>query len=260
MGAVKGIDIIWLYRVLEDATSEAAFKIGYQMESELSESRDADLTITKDGGVRIPGALESEGSMTSVLASHDTYIKKLRQALRDGKLCEFWEINKADSDGVAEVNTFTITVGASTAGNITVTLNGVPKTVSLSAGDTTASAVAAKIRATSFVGWLVSGSGANVVFTSVDEGVKTTGTFTGGTTGATATVTKTVTGSASTGKYAATYYQGYITEYSASQGAEDLVEVSLSYAMEGEGQDGYATLTDEQAQAVQYAFVDTTQA
>lgn len=60
------------------------------------------------------------------------------------------------------------------------------------------------------------------------------------------------------GKFPATYYQGYVTEYSKTPGAEDLVEVSLSFAINGEGQDGEATLTDEQAEVVQYVFKDTT--
>lgn len=258
MAAVKGIDIIWLYRVLEDASAEAAFKVGYQMENEVSEARDADLTVTKDGGVRVPGSLETEGSMTSLYAVGDTYIKKLRTALREAKLCEFWEINKADTDGTQEVNTYTITAGASSSTTVTVTLNGVAKTVAVTTGDTI-DQVAAKIRGTNFPGWTNGGSGAIIIFTATEDGVKTTGTYTPGTSGTTATVVKTVTGVATTGKYAATYYQGYITEYSASQNAEDMVEVSLSYAMEGEGQDGFATLTEAQAEAVQYVFTDTTQ-
>ena len=59
-------------------------------------------------------------------------------------------------------------------------------------------------------------------------------------------------------KYPATYYQGYITEYSKSAGAEDTVEISFSFAPNGVGVDGQATLTVEQAAVVQYVFSDTT--
>lgn len=160
--AVKGVDIIWLYRILEDAQTEPAFKVAYQTENGFSETRDADSTTTKDGPIRLPGDLETEGSMTSILSKGDAYIKKLRDAMRKGKKVEFWEINKAE------------------------------------------------------------------------EGTET-----------------------DVGKYAGTYYQGYVTEYTRDTTAEDLVEVSISYGMEGEGQDGYCTLTDDQAEVVQYAFRDT---
>lgn len=258
MGAVKGIDIIWLYRVLEDASTEAAFKIGYQMENEVSEARDADLTMTKDGGVRVPGTLETEGSMTSLYAVGDTYIKKMRNALKQAKLCEFWEINKAETDGTIEVDKLTVTAAATSTSTITITLDGVAKTVAVESGDTI-NQVAAKVRGTSFPGWVVGGADAIVTFTALVAESKTAPVFSGGTTGVTATISATTAGVDSTGKFAGTYYQGYVTEYSATQGAEDMVEVSLSYAMEGEGQDGYCTLTEAQAETVQYVFTDTTQ-
>lgn len=160
--AVKGIDIIWLYRILKDAQTEPAFKVAYQTENGLTETKDADATATKDGSIRLPGDLETEGSMTSILAKGDVYIKKLRQAMRKGDKVEFWEINKSE------------------------------------------------------------------------EGTET-----------------------NVGKFAGTYYQGYVTEYTRDSTAEDLVEVSVSYAMEGEGQDGFCTLTTDQAEVVQYAFRDT---
>lgn len=161
--AVKGIDIIWLYRILKDAATAPAFKVAYQTENGFSETRDADSVVTKDSSIRLPGELETEGSMTSILSKGDAYITKLRNAMRKGEKVEFWEINKAE------------------------------------------------------------------------EGLTT-----------------------DVGKFAGTYYQGYVTEYTRDSNAEDLVEVSVSYAMEGEGQDGYCTLTEEQETVVQYAFRDTT--
>lgn len=63
--------------------------------------------------------------------------------------------------------------------------------------------------------------------------------------------------SASTNKFKATYYQGKVTEWTKNPTAEDALELSLTFAVEGEGQDGFATLTADQATVVQYAFQDT---
>lgn len=58
-------------------------------------------------------------------------------------------------------------------------------------------------------------------------------------------------------KYKATYYQGYVSEFTPSANAEDNVELSLSFVINGIGQEGYASLTDKQAEVVQYTFTDT---
>jgi TP901-1 family phage major tail protein len=60
------------------------------------------------------------------------------------------------------------------------------------------------------------------------------------------------------GKYEATYYQGYITSLEKSANAEDFVEVSMDIGINGTGATGYATLTEAQKEAAQYAFADTT--
>ena len=59
-------------------------------------------------------------------------------------------------------------------------------------------------------------------------------------------------------KYKATYYQGYVTKFSTNPNSEDSVELEREFSIKGEGQNGYATLTDEQAKVVQYVFKDTT--
>ena len=59
-------------------------------------------------------------------------------------------------------------------------------------------------------------------------------------------------------QFPAIYLQGYITEWNESAGAEDSVEISMSIAINGSGVRGHATLTDDQASAVQYVFADTT--
>jgi TP901-1 family phage major tail protein len=60
------------------------------------------------------------------------------------------------------------------------------------------------------------------------------------------------------GKYGATYFRGKVTEFSKKPAAEGLTEVSLTFAVDGEGQEGRATLTAEQEEVVQYEFQDTT--
>lgn len=58
------------------------------------------------------------------------------------------------------------------------------------------------------------------------------------------------------GKYAATYYQGYITEISASAPTDDNVSVSISFAVEGIGKRGYTALSEAQEAVLDYAFVE----
>ena len=98
-----------------------------------------------------------------------------------------------------EVNTLTVTAGATANGNLTITLDGVAFTVSVFATDNTPELVAAKIRNATYTGWTTGGTGAKVTFTCDTPGTKTTATFNGGSTGVTATVEKTVAGSISIG-------------------------------------------------------------
>ncbi|HER5545760.1 TPA: phage major tail protein, TP901-1 family [Streptococcus pyogenes] len=59
-------------------------------------------------------------------------------------------------------------------------------------------------------------------------------------------------------KYLATYYQGYISSFSAKKNAEENIEIEMEFAINGVGKKGLATLTKQQKAAVQYAFKDTT--
>lgn len=60
------------------------------------------------------------------------------------------------------------------------------------------------------------------------------------------------------GKYPAVYAQGYLDSWEDSSSAEDESTVSGNFIVELEPQFGMATLTEEQEEAVQYAFKDTT--
>lgn len=163
MEVKKGIDIILLYRLLEDAKKEYAWKLAFQTEHENEISRDTDGVATKDGTVQSLQAVEYDFSATSLLAKGDKAVKKLKQAMLEGKVVEIWEIDRSEKG--TDVNSE---------------------------------------------------------------------------------------------KYAATYYQGYITSYSVSANAEDNVELELEFGINGIGQEGYATLTEDQKKVVQYAFEDTT--
>lgn len=59
------------------------------------------------------------------------------------------------------------------------------------------------------------------------------------------------------GKFAATYYIGYVTSYEPSAPVDGSVEVSMSFAFNDIGKDGFATLTPEQEKVTQYEFEDT---
>ena len=158
--AVQGIDVILLFRLLEDRAKEGATKLAFQTEHELTESRDSDSLATKDGAIVTPQALETSLDCTSILAKDDKLVGKLREAQRRGKTVEIWEI---------------------------------------------------------------------------DRSAKAT----------------------APGKYKATYYQGKVTEWSKNPTSEDALEISITFAIEGEGQDGEATLSAGQHEVVQYAFEDT---
>lgn len=59
------------------------------------------------------------------------------------------------------------------------------------------------------------------------------------------------------GTFKAKYFQGYITELSITSSAEDMVEVALTFGINGDGVSGYATVTDEQQEMAAYVFTDT---
>lgn len=60
-----------------------------------------------------------------------------------------------------------------------------------------------------------------------------------------------------TNKFSGRYFQGYITEIEKSSNAEDMVEVSLTFGINGSGAKGDVTVTTEQQEAAAYVFTDT---
>ncbi|HEP1259738.1 TPA: phage major tail protein, TP901-1 family [Streptococcus pyogenes] len=180
--AKQGIHSILLFRLLKDASSEAATKLAFQTEHEVGKSRDVDGQKTKDGIIQSVGALEYDFKATSILAKGDTLAAKLEKAMEDGELVEIWDI---DLEETSKKNSDVE--------------NGIAKV------------------------W------------SIENGIN------GG-----------------DNKYLATYYQGYISSFSAKKNAEENIEIEMEFAINGTGKKGFATLTNAQKEAVQYAFKDTT--
>ena len=59
-------------------------------------------------------------------------------------------------------------------------------------------------------------------------------------------------------KFSGRYFQGYLTEVSFSASAEDYVEVSLTFGINGSGAKGDVTVSAEQQEVAAYVFKDTT--
>lgn len=64
---------------------------------------------------------------------------------------------------------------------------------------------------------------------------------------------------ASTGnnKFKGKYFQGYLTEFETTSSAEDYVECSLTFGINGTGKRGDVTVTVEQQELADYVFTDT---
>lgn len=58
-------------------------------------------------------------------------------------------------------------------------------------------------------------------------------------------------------KFEGTYYQAYITEFTASSPADGNVEVSMTFGINGKGAEGSVTVPAGQQDDGQYSFVDT---
>lgn len=159
--AVSGKKIVYLYRLLKEASTAAGTTLAFVTENGRTKSKDADSTETKDGPIRTPGAEETEITCTSILAKGDTMIDKLESALDNNELVEVWEANLEEP----------------------------------------------------------SGSGTN--------------------------------------KYKGKYFQAYITELERTSNAEDMVEISLTFGVNGIGADGDVTVSADQIEQAAYVFTDT---
>lgn len=91
--AVSGKKIIYMYRLLKEASAEDATLVAYVTENGRTIEVDADSTATKDGSIRTAGVPEIEITATSLLTKGDTMIDKLEDAALAGDVIEIWEIN-----------------------------------------------------------------------------------------------------------------------------------------------------------------------
>lgn len=58
-------------------------------------------------------------------------------------------------------------------------------------------------------------------------------------------------------KFKGMYFQGYLTEFEKTSSAEDYVECSLTFGINGSGKRGDVTVTVEQQEIADYVFADT---
>ena len=59
-------------------------------------------------------------------------------------------------------------------------------------------------------------------------------------------------------KFKGTYFQGYLTEFEKTSSAEDFVECSTTFGINGAGVEGDVTVSAEQQEIAAYVFADTT--
>lgn len=104
--AISGRRIIYLYRLLSEAESQAATRLAFATENGRTKSKDADSTATKDGSIRTPGTAEVEITSTSVLSKGDTMIDKLEDAMDSDEIIEIWEVNLDEPASGGEGNKF----------------------------------------------------------------------------------------------------------------------------------------------------------
>lgn len=97
--AVSGKKLVYLFRVLDSAATDAGVALAFTTENSLTMSKDADSTATKDGMIRTPGEMEVEITATAILSKGDTMYKKLKEAMKNDKLIEIWEANLAEQSG-----------------------------------------------------------------------------------------------------------------------------------------------------------------
>jgi hypothetical protein len=64
-------------------------------------------------------------------------------------------------------------------------------------------------------------------------------------------------GTGSPTKFKGSYYQGYLTEFEKTSNAEDFVECSLTFGINGAGVKGEVTVTAAQQEIANYVFADT---
>ena len=65
-------------------------------------------------------------------------------------------------------------------------------------------------------------------------------------------------GGTSNNQFKGAYYQGYLTEFEKTSSAEDFVECSLTFGINGTGKTGNVTVSSDQQAIASYVFTDAT--
>ena len=91
--AISGKKLVYLYRIKSKAATENGVALAFTTENERSKSKDSDSVVTKDGSIRVPGAVEQEITATSLLAKGSTFVDELEDAMDNDELIEIWEAN-----------------------------------------------------------------------------------------------------------------------------------------------------------------------
>ena len=159
--AVQGKRMVYLYRLHKDAATTDGATLAFVTENSRTKSKESESTVTKDGSITTPGAIEQEISSTSILAKGDSLVEKLEDALDNGDLLDIWEANLDEP---------------------------------------------------------------------ADDGEN---------------------------KFKGRYFQGYLTEVEISSSAEDFVELSHTFAINGAGVRGDVTVSAAQQEMANYVFADT---
>ena len=130
----KGIKVVLLWRLLEDAATKKAIKLAFQEEHSVEASIEGGETKqTKDGIILTEGNVEETIPFKSTMANNDDTAKMLIKAFYDQNRLELWEVdlNEKDSSGeyAAEYRQGKLTDITKTAGvDNTVVLEGTFKT------------------------------------------------------------------------------------------------------------------------------------
>lgn len=94
ISAVMGVELILLFRDLDEAKTKAATKMAFQTEHSVEGSRDSDTTATKDGGITSSGDVEEEVSIKTIMARNDPTGDFVERAFYDNRTIEVWEIDR----------------------------------------------------------------------------------------------------------------------------------------------------------------------
>ena len=95
---LQGKSRFLLFRILSKAEEEAGRRLAFQMDHEVSKTRDIDTEETKDGASKSLGSVETTISVTSNMAENDAFVDELEDAFDEGEIFEIWDsvVTKAD--------------------------------------------------------------------------------------------------------------------------------------------------------------------